>query len=99
MPEKTVNAGLRVASGLQAGNLNSDMCYLNRNAWSMSCGLMGWPQNSSEYGYCIGNNNEIRLKNCLNTSHEPNWWKDFEGCTSADQCIATAGEIKYVEDV
>ena len=94
MPKKTSSTGLHINSGLQAGNLNSDLCYLNRNMNSATCTLLGWPQNSGEYNSCVGNNNEIDLKTCLSASNEPNWWKNFDGCTGPKQCIDISGPHK-----
>ncbi len=81
---KTVNlAGLRLHTNVQAGNLISDNCYYQRNTSVFGCSLLQWPQNG---GDCTGNKLEQNLKECLYDSGEPNWWKDFPGCTSAKQC-------------
>lgn len=81
--------GLNVRTHTCAGNIRTDMCYFLRNMRSLECNSVGWPQNDPVHPECAGKNNEIDLKECLHNAGEPDWWKSFEGCTSADQCWQT----------
>lgn len=79
--EKKQN-GLRVKTLIQAGNTASDGCYVTRNIKVVGCNTAGWPATPT----CAGDNLEMKLKECLSTSGEANWWTVFPGCTSASQC-------------
>jgi len=83
MLKKQNHTGLALQTSIKSGNLISDNCYFRRNGEVFGCSLTGWPQNG---GVCTGNTIEHELKECLYDSGEPNWWKDFPGCTSSDQC-------------
>ena len=100
---------LHTRTRLQAGNAASNECYALRNGTSFGCTVIGWPQ--TEYvtlppagplpNPCLGNKNEMTLMDCLDFSGEANWWKDFAGCTSAEQCKIKAKNkhealIKYL---
>lgn len=82
MKTEKMQCGLRVRTLIQAGNAASDACYFTRNINVVICNTEGWPALSD----CAGDNMEKDLKECLSTSGEANWWKDFPGCTSASQC-------------
>ena len=71
---------------LRAGNSLSDTCYSTRNRISVTCGFLGWPQDSKNYPLCNKQNNENYLRKCLSTSGEPDWWKAFPECTDSIQC-------------
>ena len=88
---------LHARTHLLAGNALSDKCYAERNRITARCTLLGWPQKLTPQeerynpiNYCQGNQNELELMRCLNVSGESNWWSDFAGCSSADQCIDQA---------
>jgi hypothetical protein len=84
-------------TALQAGNRNSDYCYVKRNTVSFECAFKGWPQKDPVCWRCAGNNNESELKWCLYYAGEPDWWKPFRGCTSSQQCFDTRSAIIKVD--
>ncbi len=81
MKIEKIQTGLRTQTRLQAGNPASDACYIQRNYKTIQCTLEGWGSLD-----CAGDANEYSLKVCLSRSGEPDWWKDFPGCTSSWQC-------------
>ena len=81
------SCAITVRTALQAGNFDSDTCYIQRNMASFDCALHGWPQNDSKCWRCAGGNNEEMLKRCLYYSDEPDWWKAFPECSSSKQCF------------
>lgn len=91
---------LHTRTHLQAGNPASDKCYADRNVNSINCALWGWPQGDKikdllgrvYENVCRGNRNEVKLMDCLNISGETSWWKNFEDCTSARQCMDQAAK-------
>ncbi len=87
MTKNQTHPGLRITTGVSAGNPASDKCYVSRNFRSIDCALYGWPQNNKDLPACTGNNNDITLKYCLDKSGETDWWKSFPDCTSAKQCL------------
>ena len=97
MTKNQTHPGLRITTGVSAGNPASDNCYINRNMNSIACALAGWPQNNKDLPACVGNNNEIWLKQCLNESGEKDWWRSFPDCTSAEQCKKISGNYKVLK--
>ena len=88
--------GVALRSNLSVGNAASDDCYFTRNAVSFECWLNGWPDKyrhpkTGAVTYCC--NNEHNLRTCLSKSGEANWWTDFAGCTSAEQCLTNAPKV------
>ena len=94
MKKQMTQQQLRVQTQVRAGNLASDKCYAERNWRTIDCTWNGGWRNQI-LADCRGTNNEAILKKCLSKSGEPNWWKDFEGCTSATQCL-TINPADYV---
>lgn len=76
--------GLIVRTQVTSGNAASDKCYVDRNLRTLEC---EWNQWNQIIAYCRGTNNEGMLKKCLSKSGESDWWKNFDGCSSAEQCL------------
>lgn len=76
--------GKIVRTQIRAGNAASDRCYFDRNLRTLECVKDNW---NNIISWCRGTNNEGMLKKCLSNSGELNWWRDFNGCTDAAQCL------------
>ena len=91
--------GMKIATHLRSGRgkidpeklrrqLESDACWAARNNASVNCAAKGWPQDDPN-NRCFGNNNSIKLKECLYVPNLPNWWDSFPSCKG------TSGKICY----